>query len=46
MPQFKLVGHQTAVCDKVYTSGTYTCIEAKFILKERSNNYTSFKLQK
>ncbi|CAG5108058.1 Oidioi.mRNA.OKI2018_I69.chr1.g3616.t2.cds [Oikopleura dioica] len=39
MPQFKLVGHQTAVCDKVYTSGTYTCIEAKFILKREIGYY-------
>ena len=39
MPQFTLVGHQTDDCTKNYTSGTYTCIQALFILKREIGYY-------
>lgn len=39
LPQFRILGHKTAVCTKTYKSGNYTCIRADFVLEREIGYY-------
>merc|ERR1711892_725955 len=39
LPQFSIMGHRQISCTKQYASGSYTCIEAQFILKREIGYY-------
>lgn len=39
LPQHNLIDYGTGICDQVYTSGNFTCVEVKFRLKRRIGYY-------
>ena len=39
LPQHNLIDYGTGVCDQVYTSGNFTCVEVSFKLKRRIGYY-------
>ncbi|XP_070565026.1 glycine receptor subunit alpha-3-like isoform X2 [Ptychodera flava] len=39
LPQFNIIGYQIFPCTKVYNTGSYTCVEVKFILVRQMGYY-------